>query len=210
MDGVIADSNPYHRTAWEAFNRGYGLATTEAMHQRMYGRRNDQIVRDFFGAALSTQEVEARGSAKEALYREAIAGRVEAMLVPGLRDFLNRYRAIPKAVATNAEPANVDFLLDQANLRPFFFVVLNGPQVSHPKPDPEIYLRAAELLGVEPAGCIVFEDSYSGVAAGRAAGMKVIGLATTHDYLPGTELTVDNFRNRELHAWLSVELSAER
>jgi beta-phosphoglucomutase-like phosphatase (HAD superfamily) len=89
-------------------------------------------------------------------------------------------------------------------------VVLNGHQVSHPKPDPEIYLLAAELLQVEPSGCIVFEDSYSGVEAGRAAGMKVIGLSTTHDHLPGTELTVDNFRNGELDAWLLAEIPAGR
>jgi beta-phosphoglucomutase len=208
MDGVIVDSNPQHRLAWEAFNRRYGLETTEAMHQRMYGKRNDQIVRDFFGAELSAEEVDARGAAKEALYRETIAGRVESMLVPGLRDFLERYRGIPKAIASNAEPANVDFLLEQSGLGKYFPVVLNGHQVSHPKPNPEIYLLAAELLGVEPAGCIVFEDSYSGVEAGRAAGMKVIGLSTTHGYLPGTELTVDNFKIGDLYAWLLAEIPA--
>jgi beta-phosphoglucomutase family hydrolase len=205
MDGVIVDSNPHHRLAWEAFNRSYGLETTEAMHERMYGRRNDQIVRDFFGDGLSAEEVEARGTAKEAIYREMIAGRVESMLVPGLRDFLDRYRDTPKAIASNAEADNIDFLLDQAGLRPYFAVVLNGHQVSHPKPDPEIYLRAAELLQVQPAACIVFEDSHSGVEAGRAAGMKVIGLSTTHGYLPGTELTIDNFKNGDLQAWLAVE-----
>jgi HAD superfamily hydrolase (TIGR01509 family) len=210
MDGVVIDSNPHHRQAWEAFNRRYGLETTEAMHQRMYGKRNDQIVRDFFGAGLSAEEVEARGAAKEALYREAIDGQVDTMLVPGLLDFLDRYRDIPKALATNAEPANVDFLLAQGGLRPYFQVVLNGHHVSHPKPDPEIYLLAAELLQAEPAACIVFEDSYSGVEAGRAAGMKVIGLSTTHGHLPGTELTVDNFKNGDLHAWVVAEIRAER
>lgn len=210
MDGVIVDSNPHHRLAWEAFNRRYGLETTEAMHQRMYGRRNDRIVRDFFGAGLSREEVDARGRAKEALYRERIAGQVETMLVPGLRDFLDRYRDIPKAVASNGEPANVDFLLEQSGLRQYFPVVLNGHQAIHPKPDPEIYLRAAELLQVEPVACIVFEDSYSGVEAGRAAGMKVIGLSTTHSYLPGAELTVDNFRNGDLQAWVEAEIRAER
>ena len=155
MDGVIVDSNPHHRLAWEAFNRSYGVETTEAMHGRMYGKRNDKIVRDFFGAGLSDEEVDARGAAKEALYREMIGGQVESMLVPGLRDFLDRYREIPKAVASNAEPANVDFLLDQSGLRPYFSVVLNGHQVSHPKPDPEIYLRAAELLQGEGIDCEV-------------------------------------------------------
>jgi beta-phosphoglucomutase len=210
MDGVIVDSNPQHRLAWEAFNHRYGLETTEAMHQRMYGRRNDQIVRDFFGETLADDEVAARGFAKEALYREMIAGRVDAMVLPGLRDFLEKYCGHPKAVASNAEPANVDFLLDSAGLRPYFQVVLNGHQVSHPKPDPEIYLLAAELLGFPPAQCIVFEDSHSGVAAARAAGIPVIGISTTHGYLPGTELTIDNFTSGELEVWLAAYVQAKR
>jgi beta-phosphoglucomutase len=202
MDGVIVDSNPHHRLAWEEFNRRYGLETTEAMHQRMYGRRNDQIVRDFFGGGLSDDEVATRGFAKEALYRQMIADRVEEMLVPGLREFLDKYKKVPKAVCSNAEPDNVNFLLDRSGLRPYFQVVLNGHQVSNPKPNPEIYLRAAELLEVSPADCIVFEDSHSGVEAGRAAGMLVMGLSTTHGYLPGTDLTIDNFNSTELEAWL--------
>jgi HAD superfamily hydrolase (TIGR01509 family) len=132
------------------------------------------------------------------------------MLVPGLREFLEQYRDTPKAVASNAEPANVDFLLQQTGLRPYFHVVLNGHQVSHPKPDPEIYLKAAELLQTEPVACIVFEDSHSGVAAGRAAGMRVIALSTTFGYLPDTVLTIDNFRSRELQEWLAAEDREER
>jgi beta-phosphoglucomutase len=204
MDGVIVDSNPQHRLAWEAFNRRYGLETTEDMHRRMYGRRNDQIVRDFFGEQLPEDEVAARGFAKEALYREMIADRVESMLVPGLRDFLERHRDTPKAVASNAEPANVDFLLDRAGLRPYFCVVVDGHQVAHPKPSPDIFLRAAGLLGVPPAECLVFEDSHSGVEAARAAGMKIIGLRTTEVDLPGAGLTIDNFSSGDLETWLAA------
>ncbi|HZP16689.1 MAG TPA: HAD family phosphatase [Terriglobales bacterium] len=203
MDGVLVDSNPIHREAWTVFNRRYGVETTEAMHQRMYGKRNDQIVRDFFGEDLSAEEVFARGAAKEQLYREMIANRLEEILVPGLRDFLERYENIPKAIATNAEPANVAFLLDGAGLRRHFPVVVDGHQVSKPKPHPEVYLRAAERMGREPVECIVLEDSYSGVEAARAAGMKVIGIGTTHDNLPGTDITVDNFVSRELTEWLA-------
>src|SRR5689334_1320581 len=110
LDGVIVDSNPAHREAWAAFNRLYGVETTEDMHQRMYGRRNDQIVRDFFGEHLSDEEVFARGAAKEQLYREMVANRVETMLVPGVRDFLRLHAGMPKALATNGERHNVDFL----------------------------------------------------------------------------------------------------
>ena len=73
------------------------------------------------------------------------------------------------AVASNAEPANVDFVLDAAGLRPYFRAVLDGHQVSRPKPYPDIYLRAAEILGSVPAECVIFEDSLTGIRAARAA-----------------------------------------
>jgi len=171
----------------------------------MYGRRNDQIVRDFFGDGLSDEEVIARGAAKEALYREMVAAGVDAMLVPGIREFLDRTAAFPTALATNGERANVDFLLDKAGLRSRFSVVVDGQQVHHPKPDPEIYLLAAGLLGAAPANCIVFEDSHTGVAAALAAGMRVVGIRTTHGNLPGTSITVDNFRSGDLTSWLASQ-----
>jgi len=205
MDGVIVDSNPAHREAWARFNLQYGLETTEAMHLRMYGRRNDQIVRDYFGDALSDQEVAARGRAKEALYREMIADRIESMLVPGLRVFLDRYAEIPKAVASNAEPENIDFLLDKAGLRPYFRAVVDGHQVSNPKPHPDVYLLAASKLGVSPARCVVFEDSPSGALAGAAAGMTVIGIRTTYVNLPDVVLSVDNFISGDLNDWVQEQ-----
>jgi beta-phosphoglucomutase len=208
MDGVLLDSNAAHREAWIAYNRGCGLETTEEMVERMYGRRNDQIVRDFFGEALGDDEVARRGADKERLYREMIGSRVEQMLVPGLRAFLERYREAPLAVASNAEPDNVSFLLDRTGLRPFFRVVVDGHQVSRPKPDPEIYLRTAKWLEIAPKNAIVFEDSHSGVNAAMAAGMRVIGLRTTYDSLPGTAISVDNFLSSELFMWLATQRRA--
>jgi len=202
MDGVLVDSNPLHRRAWEAFNRFHGIETTPEMHQRMYGKRNDEIVRDFFGEALSDAEVFEHGRAKETLYRELASKQIEDMLVPGVREFLRKYHYVPKAVATNAEPNNVSFFLDGLRLGASFDAVVDGDQVKRPKPYPDIYLRAAELVGEPPEACLVFEDSHSGVAAGVAAGMKVIGLTTTHVNLPGTCLSIDNFLSAELHSWL--------
>ena len=206
MDGVIVDSNPMHRESWVAFNRRYGLATTEEMHQRMYGRRNDQIVRDFYGDGITVEEVDARGRAKERLYREMMAGRTEEMLVPGLRAFLERHRDLPMGVGSNAEPENVAYVLDEAGLRRYFRAVVDGHQVHNPKPHPEVYLRVAELLETEPANCIVFEDSHSGAAAAVAAGMRVIGLCTTYVNLPGAVLTIDNFLSGDLESWLQAQM----
>jgi beta-phosphoglucomutase len=205
MDGVIIDSNPLHRESWALFNSRYGVPTTEAMHQRMYGRRNDEIVRDFFGGDLPPKEVAARGKAKEKLYREMMAARVEEFLVPGIRQFLERHRGTPMGLASNAEPENVALVLDRAALRPYFRAVVDGHQVRNPKPHPEVYLRAAELLQVEPANCIVFEDSFSGVEAAVAAGMRVIGISTTYGNLPGTHITIDNFLSTNLDPWLQSQ-----
>src|ERR1700683_258404 len=106
MDGVIIDSNPLHRISWSEYMRRHGIEMTEAMQQRMYGKRNDEIVRDFFGDRLTDAEVFAHGAAKEALYREMMAPRIEESLVPGIREFLTRHRNPNLAVATNPEPAN--------------------------------------------------------------------------------------------------------
>jgi beta-phosphoglucomutase family hydrolase len=205
MDGVIVDSNPLHREAWVAFNRRYGLDTTNAMIERMYGHRNDQIVRDYFGDDLPDSEVAARGAAKEEIYREMLASRIEQTLVPGLRPFLDRFRGAPLAVATNAEPENVNFVLDRAGLRSYFRVVVDGHQVARPKPHPEIYLRAATQLGIAPSNCIVLEDSHTGIAAARSAGMRVVGIGTTYVNLPGTDIMADNFCNGKLAAWLMAQ-----
>jgi HAD superfamily hydrolase (TIGR01509 family) len=124
-------------------------------------------------------------------------------LVPGVVEFISRRRGLPMAVATNAESANLDFVLDEAALRPLFRVVLNGHQVAKPKPHPAIYLRAADLLGVDPEFCIVFEDSHAGVQAGLAAGMRVIGVSTTHADLSGVSLLISDFNDPALEPWLT-------
>lgn len=208
MDGVIINSNPWHRLAWEEYTRRHGVEMTEAMQQRMYGKRNDEIIRDFLGAHLDDPQVFAHGAAKEALYREFMKPRTGESLVPGIREFLARHRNLDLAVATNAEAANVDFVLDDTGLRSFFRIIVNGHQVANPKPDPEIYLHVAEELQVPPEDCIVFEDSYAGVEAGLAAGMRVIGVGTTHDALPGVSLFIRDFNDPALESWLAGHLAS--
>ena len=203
MDGVILHSNPLHRAAWELYSRRFGIEVDEAMHQRMYGRRNDDIVRDFFGSQLTPEQVHEHGAAKERLYREMMGPVINESLVPGVREFLERHRDLPLAMATSAEPENVDFLLERARLRPYFRAVVDGHQVHHPKPHPEIYLKAAERLGIAPHDCVAFEDSFAGVQSGQAAGMAVVGVLTTHDELPGVDLVIRDFNSPELEPWLA-------
>jgi HAD superfamily hydrolase (TIGR01509 family) len=175
----------------------------EAMHQRMYGRRNDDIVRDVFGPQLTSEEVREHGAAKERLYRELMGPAVKQSLVPGLAEFLVRHRGMPIAMATSAEPENVDFILDAAGLRPHFRAIVDGNQVRDPKPHPEIYLKAGELLRADPRNCVAFEDSFAGVQSARSAGMMVVGVRTTHDELPGAGLQIRDFNSPELEPWLA-------
>lgn len=210
MDGVILDSNPTHREAWRLYNRRFGIETDEAMQQRMYGRRNDEIVRDFFGPSLPTAEVIAHGAAKESLYRQMMAPLLTESLVPGVTRILQHRNGTLAGLATNAERANVDFLLDgvligEAPLRNCFEVVVDGQQVAHPKPHPDIYLRVAQLLGADPRNCVVFEDSHTGIEAARAAGARVVGLRTTHKEFKNIDLTVDDFCSPELEKWLQAQ-----
>jgi beta-phosphoglucomutase len=210
MDGVILDSNAVHREAWTAYNRRFGIETSEAMHQRMYGKRNDEIVRDFFGPGLTPEEAAQHGAAKESLFREMMAPRLMAALVPGVTHFLQHRNGTPVGLATNAETPNVDFVLDgvfigDVPLRDYFRAVVDGHQVTRPKPDPEVYLRVAALLGVEPRNCVVFEDSHSGIEAARASGARVVGLRTTHREFKNIPLAVDDFRDPELDKWLEAQ-----
>lgn len=205
MDGVIVDSNPWHRTAWEEYSRSLGVEMTAEMQQRMYGKRNDELIRDFYGRHLDDAAVFAHGAAKEALYREMMKPHLNHALVPGIRELLDRHRDLALAVATNAEPPNVDFVLDETGLRSFFRVVVNGHEVTYPKPHPEIYLRVADALGMNPAECVVFEDSHTGVEAALAAGMEVVGISTTHEDLAGVALLIRDFNDPSLEGWIQVK-----
>jgi beta-phosphoglucomutase len=132
-------------------------------------------------------------------------------LVPGVADFLARANSpasaggLPVALATNAEPANVDFVLDGANLRRWFKVIADGSQVRNAKPAPDIYLAAGERLGVAPRNCIVFEDSPAGIAAARAAGMRVVGILSHAEALEHVDISVRNFLDPGLEKWLASE-----
>ncbi len=201
LDGVIVDSMPTHIAAWRAYLESLGISP-EALETRMHGRRNDEIVREIIGSQLSASEIFDHGAAKEALFRKMIHPDLTRTLIVGVSSFIENCRGAPIALATNAEPANVDFVLDGAGLRPYFQVIVDGHQVDRPKPFPDIYVRAAELLGVAPKNCIVFEDSPAGIAAAQAAGCRVVGVLSHSDALPAVDLKIRDFSDSSLEQWL--------
>lgn len=208
MDGVIVDSNKTHTEAWRHYLDQQGIDAGD-IEARMLGKRNDEIVRDFFShLALTDDLVFQHGARKEELYRDMIRPDLDERLVPGISDFLEHYRDMPIGLATNAEPANVDFVLDSAGIRPYFQAIVNGHEVERPKPFPDVYLKVAEKLGFPPQDCIVFEDSLTGVQAAQAAGMRVVGVRTTLEEFPKVDLTISHFQDPELERWLQSIFSA--
>jgi beta-phosphoglucomutase len=204
LDGVVVDSMPMHTLAWLRYLEQLGIPGKDiAAH--MHGRRNDEIVREFMGPDAPDQVIAEHGAAKERLFREMIGANLVHSLVPGVADFLTRTKGLPVALATNAEPANVDFVLDGTNLRRWFQVIADGSQVRHAKPAPDIYLAAGARLGVDPRNCIVFEDSPAGIAAARAAGMRVVGILSHAKALEHVDLSVSDFLDPELEKWLASE-----
>ena len=202
LDGVIVDSMPVHARAWELYLEPLGVA--QDLIAKTHGWRNDQIVREFLGQDADPEAVFGHGAAKERLYRNLMEKQLHQSLVPGIESWLERFSGAPLGLATNAERANVDFVLEKAGLRRHFRVIVDGSQVRNPKPAADIYLRAAEELGVAPANCIIFEDSAAGVQAGRSAGARVAGILT-HTPLEGVEISARDFRDARLAAWLAQQ-----
>ncbi len=195
MDGVIVDSNPYHKVALKQFVRKYGRdLTDQELLQKVYGRTNKEWLTNLFGV-LSTEQLHRYTEEKEELYRALFKNEIRPL--KGLVTFLEALEQyhIPRAIATSAPHSNVTFTLDGTGTRNYFKVILDDTFVTHGKPNPEIYVKAAAALHMPPAQCIVFEDSLSGVQSGQAAGARVVGVTTTHspEELAHTNYVINDF-----------------
>jgi beta-phosphoglucomutase len=197
MDGVIIDSNPFHKISLRQFCEKYGYhLSDQELISKIYGRTNKDWIANLFGA-LSKEELSRYGEEKEALFREIYKNDISALR--GLPEFLERLKEknIPIAIGTSAPRSNVDFVLASTGLEKYFSVILDESNVEQGKPNPEIYLKVAAKLGYEPSRCIVFEDSLSGVESAQRAGAKVVGVATTHSFneLNHTDFVIQDFAN---------------
>lgn len=205
MDGVLVHSMPLHTLAWERYLAGLGIKV-ENLEQRMHGKRNSELVRDLIDANLPADVNFHHGAEKERLFREMmLEDGLAGYAIPGVLEFLERHKEVPKAVASNAEPENIDFVLEQFGLRPYFSITVNGMQVARPKPFPDVFLEAARQLNMPPQQCIVFEDSPTGVTAAIAAGMRVVGVETTPTTFHGIALKIKDFLDPGLDPWLKKQ-----
>jgi beta-phosphoglucomutase len=181
MDGVLIDSGAHHRAAWRALLDELGVAPARPDYWRLtIGRPGNEAVELLLGRELSWTEARRLADRKRDHYLRLARHGLPA--VRGVTTFLDELAtaSIPCAVATSASRGDVDRLLGPLGLRERFGAVVAAEDVRFGKPDPEVYLLAAEGLGVPPRACLVFEDSVVGVQAARRAGMRVIGVATAH------------------------------
>lgn len=180
-DGVIVDSSDYHEESWERLAEEEGRELPPGHFKKGFGMRNETIIPQILGWTEVPEEIRRLDRRKEELYRELIDEKgIEPL--PGVESFLQRlHRAdIPCAVASSTERLNITFALERMGMSHEFKAVVAGEDVENGKPDPEVFLTAAQKLGAEPERCVVFEDAHVGIEAGLAAGMKVIAVSTTH------------------------------
>jgi beta-phosphoglucomutase len=184
MDGTLLDSAEYHWLAWREALAAEGYPITYETFTATFGQRNDTILRGYFGADLPDAEIDRIGGAKEAAYRAMVRSRGIALL-PGVEAWLTRLReqGWRQAIASAAPRANVDTIVEVLGIGPFFGAITSAEDVQRGKPDPQVFLVAAERLGVSPARCIVVEDAPAGLEGARRGGMRAIGVRSSHGEL---------------------------
>ena len=180
-DGVIIDSSRQHEKSWELLAAEERRTLPPDHFQRSFGMKSERIIPELLQWTNDPREVTRLSLRKEALYRVILrAGQITPL--PGVVKWLNRLRAasVPCSIASSTHRENITCALGELGLEKFFTAIVSAEDVAHGKPDPEVFLVAAQKLDMPPKRCVVFEDAQVGIEAARAAGMKVIGVATTH------------------------------
>jgi|SRR5579883_49605 len=179
VDGTLVDTAEQHFHAWAKLAAEIHKPFTRADFAATFGMRNPEIIRKLFFTDADDEQCKKLGERKEDLYRASVREQ-GTQLLPGVAELLESFAAVGwlQAVGSSAPPGNLDLLLGLTNTRHYFAVVVTGDDVKHGKPDPEVFLTAAEKLRVEPQRCVVFEDAVAGVEAARAGGMHCVAVTS--------------------------------
>jgi beta-phosphoglucomutase family hydrolase len=192
-DGVVIDSSAHHEESWERLAKETGYRLPPGHFKKGFGMKNEVIIPNFLQWTSDPAEINRLSLRKEALYREIV---LEWGLEPlaGVVTWLNRLRdaGIPCAIGSSTHRLNIETGLASIGLRDRFQVIITAEDVSHGKPDPEVFVKAASRLGVPPERCVVFEDALVGIEAAHRGGMKVVAVATTNpiDLLKDADVAV--------------------
>ncbi|WP_205512904.1 HAD family hydrolase [Longitalea arenae] len=191
LNGTMIDDMEFHLKAWyHILNDDLGANLSwEETKSHMYGKNSELLIRIFGKDRFTAEEIDRLSVEKEKRYQQEY--RPHLQLLPGLHQFLEKAHAlkIPMAIGSAAIPFNINFVLDGLNIRHYFKAIVSADDVQISKPHPETYLKAARLLGVDPANCLVFEDAPKGVEAAQNAGMSSVVLTTMHEQHEFTQYT---------------------
>lgn len=180
-DGVVIDSSAAHEESWERLSAEENLPLFEGHFKLGFGRKNAYIIPNLLKWSEDPAEIKRLSLRKEALYRDIIAEKgLEAL--PGVFELLKflRDQDIPCCVGTSSDRLNIETSFELLGLGEYFVDIVSSEDVSHGKPDPEVFLLAANKVDRRPERCVVFEDALYGIEAGLRGGMKVVAVATTN------------------------------
>ncbi|MBA4165984.1 MAG: HAD family phosphatase [Chitinophagaceae bacterium] len=196
LDGTMLDNNPYHLRAFKKYLQKIEREISdEEYNSRINGRTNRDVMEYLYQKKLSDEELMPFVEEKEGLYRELYKNDIAPVKgLPELLEILYK-NDIPMGIATSGIQPNIDFMFDNIAIRKYFRSVVNSSHIKKGKPDPEIFLKTAGTLHVDASACLVFEDSIVGITSAKAAGMKVIALATTHrkEELAIADMIIDDY-----------------
>lgn len=182
-DGVVIASHDQHEESWAMLYEEEGQPMPDDFFKKSFGMRNQTIIPTFFAWVdpQDTERIERLGDRKEVLYRELIR-RDGIEPLPGVSAFLGRLKdaGIPCSVGSSTPRENIDTIMEVIGLGGYFDAITAAEDVTEGKPNPQVFLKAAERIATPPADCVVFEDAHVGIRAGRAAGMRVVAVTTTH------------------------------
>ena len=180
MDGVIADTAPYHLRAWQEVFRERGVKFTEEDFKHSFGQRNDTIIGKTLGEEISQEEIDAISDKKETSFRSRIKRNLKPL--PGVTKLITSLKehGFKTALASSATIENIHLLSTGLGIKNCFQTIISDKDVAEGKPSPQGFLLAAQRLGVEPGNCIVIEDSVAGVTAAKRAGMHCLAITNTH------------------------------
>jgi beta-phosphoglucomutase len=179
LDGVIVDTAKYHYLAWKRLANELGFDFTEADNERLKGVsrvRSLEILLEIGGLTLDEATKSKIAMQKNEWYVDYISRMDESEILPGVVEYVKSIRAKGIKTAIGSASKNTPLILERLGISPLFDSVVDGNKVSKAKPDPEVFLRAAEELNVSPAECVVFEDAEAGIEAAHRAGMGVVGI----------------------------------
>ncbi len=182
LNGTMIDDMPYHVDAWSSIlneDLKAGLDYNDVKKQ-MYGKNSEVLTRIFGEGKFTSEEMDELSIEKERRYQRVY--RPHLALINGLDIFMERARQanIKMAIGSAAIPFNIDFVLDNLNIREYFSAIVSAEDVHISKPHPETYIKAAQQLDIDPQHCIVFEDAPKGVEAAERAGIDTVVLTTMH------------------------------